>query len=108
MADSAEENEPDDAESDKKENGLLEEENELVEKDENAMIDIHSSQDQNVDVAITNATKNLLSSICTVFSLLYDEKYKFDYHVSLEKIMQIKKFEHKERGVSQIIYIAFY
>lgn len=100
LADSAEESEPDDTKMDTKENG----ENELVEKedsdlDEAETLENRSSQD-NVDAAITNATKTVLSSICSVFSLLYDEKYKFDYHVSLEKIMELKKYEHKERGVS--------
>lgn len=97
MADSAEESEPDDTKMDTKENG----ENELVEKEDSdaEMLENRSSQD-NVDAAITNATKTILSSICSVFSLLYDEKYKFDYHVSLEKIMELKKYEHKERGVS--------
>lgn len=46
------------------------------------------------DSAITNATKNLLSSIRMVFCLFFDEKYNSDYHVSLEKVMQLKKFEH--------------
>jgi len=92
LADLAEENETDTNENTENE------EKELVDEDET--IENRSSQDKNEDAAITNATKTLLSSICMVFSLLYDEKYKFDYHVSLEKIMQIKKFEHKERGVS--------
>lgn len=94
MADLAEESEPDDTEKDTKEN-------ELVEKDEDETIENHLSQDS-FDASITNATKNLLSSICSVFSLLYDEKYTFDYHVSLEKFMELKKYEHKERRVSHI------
>jgi len=77
-------------------------ENELEVKDENETMENNSSKDQNSDLAITNATKTLLSSICSVFSLFYNEKYKFDYHVSLVKVMHLKKFEHKERGVSYI------
>lgn len=97
LADSTEEGESDETKIDTNENGENEE-NELGKIDEDETIENRSSQDTNDDVAITNATKNLLSSICMVFSLLYDDKYKFDYHVSLEKIMQLKKFEHKERG----------
>lgn len=97
MADLAEESEPDDTKTDIKEN----EQNELVVKDEDETIENFSPQD-NFDASITNATKTLLSSICSVFSLLHDEKYKFDYHVSLEKIMELKKYEHKDRRVSHI------
>lgn len=52
------------------------------------------------DAAITNATKNLLSSICMVFCLFFDEKYNSDYHVSLERVMQQKRFEHGDGAVS--------
>jgi len=53
------------------------------------------------DSAISNATKNLLTSICTVFGLFFDENYKNDYHVSLEKLMRLNKFEQKKRTVSR-------
>ncbi|XP_060833332.1 Fanconi anemia group J protein homolog isoform X1 [Rhopalosiphum padi] len=95
LADLAEENESDETKNSKKENV----ENELGDKDENETIENNSSKDQDSDSAITNATKTLLSSICSVFSLFYDEKYKYDYHVSLVKVMHLKKFEHKERGI---------
>lgn len=98
MADLAEESESDETKNSKKENV----ENELEDKDENETIENQSSKDQITDLAITNATKTLLSSICSVFSLFYDEKYKFDYHVSLVKAMHLKKIEHKERGVSYL------
>uniref|UniRef100_A0A2H8TS50 DNA 5'-3' helicase n=1 Tax=Melanaphis sacchari TaxID=742174 RepID=A0A2H8TS50_9HEMI len=96
LADLVEEGEPNETKNSKKENV----ENELSDKNENEMIENHSSKDQNSDLVITNATKTLLSSICSVFSLFYDEKYKYDYHVSLAKVMQLKKFEHKGRGIS--------
>lgn len=94
MDEMSEENESDDTKTGKTVNG---------ENDENESVDKHENEtkvtDQE-DAAISNATKNLLSSICLVFSLLFDEKYKFDYHVSLEKVMELKKFEHKPRAVS--------
>lgn len=49
------------------------------------------------DSSITNATKNLLMSICVVFSFFFDDKYKNDYHVSLEKLMQINKLENENK-----------
>ncbi|XP_050434380.1 Fanconi anemia group J protein homolog isoform X2 [Adelges cooleyi] len=52
------------------------------------------------DSQISNATKQLLTSVCTVFDFLFDDKYKNDYHVSLEKVMHVKKFEHGERPVT--------
>lgn len=55
------------------------------------------------DELITNATKTMLTAICTVFGLFFDDVYKNDYHVSLEKVMQVKKFEDRERAVS--IYV---
>lgn len=54
------------------------------------------------DSVITNATKTMLTSICTVFSLFFDEQFKNDYHVSLEKLMELKKFEHGKQVVSRI------
>ncbi|XP_050544911.1 Fanconi anemia group J protein-like isoform X3 [Daktulosphaira vitifoliae] len=48
------------------------------------------------DMEISNATKQLLGSIITTFEFLFDEKYKNDYHVSLEKVMQVKKYEYND------------
>lgn len=59
---------------------------------------------QTGDTAISNATKSILTSICTVFNLFFDEKYRYDYHVSLEKVMVLKKFEHEKRAVSGCYY----
>lgn len=61
------------------------------------------SQGNSYDDSITNATKNILTSITMVLSLLFDENYQSDYQVSLEKIMQLKKFEHAERKVNPFI-----
>lgn len=52
------------------------------------------------DLAITNATKTILTSICTVFCLFFDNSYKNDYHVSLEKVMELKKYKPGEQAVS--------
>lgn len=78
---------------------------ETKEKDEGTNDKENSTNEQethNVDdsAALTNATKQILTSICSVWSLFFDEKYKNDYHVSLEKVMELKKFEHGERAVS--------
>lgn len=56
------------------------------------------------DDLITNATKTMLTGICTVFGLFFDDVYKNDYHVSLEKVMQVKNYENGERAVS--IYVT--
>lgn len=60
------------------------------------------SQGSSYEDSITNATKTILMSITMVFCLLFDDNYKSDYQVSLEKIMQMKKFEHSEKNVSHI------
>lgn len=58
------------------------------------------------DLAITNATKNVLTSICTVFDLFFDENYQNDYHVSLEKVMRLKNVEPKRRAaVSGLLFV---
>lgn len=74
-------------------------------KEEERMSDelmMNDSEDGNVDdsVGITNATKQILTSICSVLSLFFNDNYKNDYHVSLEKVMELKKFEHEEKAVS--------
>jgi len=102
LTDLTEESEID--EKEKKANNQMEDgENELTKTD----IDVDelnasiSNSGFKEDLAITNATKTMLSSICTVFNLFFDDNYKNDYHVSLEKVMQLKKFEHGgERAVS--------
>jgi len=54
-----------------------------------------SSQEE--DSSVTNATKTLLMSICVVFSFFFDDKYKNDYRVSLEKLMQLNKLENEKK-----------
>ncbi|XP_025422796.1 Fanconi anemia group J protein homolog isoform X2 [Sipha flava] len=71
-------------------------------KVENLVKDNGFSQGNPYEDSITNATKNILTSIITVFCLLFDDDYKSDYQVSLERIMQMKKFEHADRNTSGI------
>lgn len=78
------------------------EENEPEEMDENNDMNVKETIETLVasssqeDMAITNATKSMLTSICMIFCLFFDDKYVNDYHISLEKMMQVKKSEHKE------------
>lgn len=84
--------------------------NELVEKNvaENELDEIKLTPDSlSSDSAITTATKTMLTSIRTVLSLFFDELFKNDYHVSLEKLMEMKKFEHGKRTVGLLFFLSF-
>lgn len=79
--------------------------NESSQKSQNSS---NNDQDHQMsDSTISNATKSMLTSICTVFGLFFDEKYRYDYHVSLEKVMEMKKFEHEKRAVSVLPSLFF-
>lgn len=66
----------------------------------NDNVDETTNSTKSDDLAITNATKTLLSSVCGVFCLFFNEGFRNDYHVSLEKVMQLKTYEHGARAVS--------
>lgn len=104
MADEGKENDEQDNVKDVIDGVKLDEEKTVEDepKVENLLKDNGFSQGNPYEDSITNATKNILTSIITVFCLLFDDNYKSDYQVSLERIMQLKKFEHAERNVSPI------
>lgn len=93
-----EENEPDD-QMDELEN------NDMNVKETAETLIASSSQD---DIAITNATKSMLTSICMIFCLFFDDKYVNDYHISLEKMMQVKKSENKDVQAVSFNFISMY